>query len=145
MLLLIIINCILHIYLIHSICNIYDDTINYIFIYYNWHAINTYSILLIITNNKKVIKCKIYKSGKREHSTFKVSGVFFIHIGIESCICFQSIFISFEVPLVQTWNKKQFCFGWEVCSSNENKGSWFRLPWRTITTAVTLVLSSPRK
>lgn len=108
--------------LIHNIYNNHDDTINYIFIYYNWHAINTYSILLIITNNK-FIKYNNYKSGKREHSTFKAfERGEFIHIGIESCLCFQSIFIIFEMPLVQTWNKKQFYFDSEVCSSNENKG-----------------------
>lgn len=100
------------IYLIHSIYNNYDDTNSYIVLYYNWHAINTYSILLMITNNKKIIKYNNYKSGKREHSTFKASSVFLIHISIESCICFWSIFIIFEVSLVlqistlnKTWNK----------------------------------------
>lgn len=85
---------------------------SYIVLYYNWHAINTYSILLMITNNKKIIKYNNYKSGKREHSTFKTSGVFLIHISIESCRCFWSIFIIFEVSLVlqistlnKTWNK----------------------------------------
>lgn len=49
------------------------------------------------------------------------------------------------MPLVQTWNKKQFLFDAEVCSSNENKSIWFGVPWGTITAAVTLVLSSPRE
>lgn len=49
------------IYLIHSIYNNYDDTINYIFLYYNYI---TYSMLLMITNNKKIIKYNNCKSGK---------------------------------------------------------------------------------
>lgn len=54
MLLLIIINCMDSIYLIHRIYN--NDTINDRLMYYNLHAINTHSILLIITNNKKIIE-----------------------------------------------------------------------------------------
>lgn len=44
------------IYLLDCMYNNYNDTINYIFIYYNWHAISTHGILLIITNNKKIIE-----------------------------------------------------------------------------------------
>lgn len=112
MLLLIIMSCMRSIYLRHSIYNYYDATNSYIFLYYNLHAINTYGILLMITNNKKITKYNNYKSGKREHFTFKTSGVFLIHISIDSCICFWSIFVIFEVPLVlqistlnKTWNK----------------------------------------
>lgn len=110
---------------------------------YNWHTINNYSILLIITNNKN-IKYNNYKSGKREPSSFKALWVFLIHIRIESFICFQSIFIILAVLLAQTWNKKQFYFDSEVCS-NESRSLWFTVPWGTITMAVTLVLSSPRE
>lgn len=55
MLLLIIMNCMHSVYLIHSIYKNYDDAIYYIFLYYNLHARNTNSILLMITNAKKNI------------------------------------------------------------------------------------------
>lgn len=132
------------IYLIHIICNNYHR-INCICIYYNWHTVNNYSILLIMTNNKKLLNITIISQVKENILLLKHWGFFLIHIRIESFICFQSIFIIFEVPLVQTWNKKQFFFDSEVCSSNENKSIWFGVPWGTITAAVTLVLSSPRE